>query len=166
MNSNDNDAISTGDPISDIIAAVLREGSHDELLRSRLPKNTVQQAAVSIADNPMQGDKILAALFPNGIPANELFYDGLIQLEYRLGHHNDLHQLNGLIWSRAFSQLLTADGFALIEAFAHKNSRSFFVGLAAFPTFLQTTSLPAAFLAHWIPEVRIRLGNDMASGGF
>jgi hypothetical protein len=166
MSSNANEPVSSGDPVSDIIAALLRQGSHQELQRSRLSKNTVQQAAAKVADNPAQADNILAALFPNGIPATESFYDGLAEIEYRLGHHDDLHQLDGLVWARAFSALPPQVGFELLNSFTGENSRSFFVGLYALPTLLQSISLPADFLADWIIAIRTRLGNDGASSGF
>jgi hypothetical protein len=128
--------------VDKVIAALLREGTPQEIIQTRLTPDVIGAVAGACSQTDTISDHILDRLCPTDLPRNEAFYARLAQLEFKLGWSNEARQLAGILWARVFARLGEVDKrsllFAMIEPGTH-----FFTALQALQPLFNNMRLTA-----------------------
>lgn len=115
------------------------------------------------ADNGILDDAIAAAGLED-IAKEGRFFDFLGKSSHRMSLGEGCNALLGLIWAGVYNKASEATKDLLLTGLL--TARDFFTPLYALPEFIRQADIAALSLAPWLVQVRGRLGNDGASGGF
>lgn len=119
--------------------------------------------------NAFQADKgrlddAIAAANLEDVANESRFFDFLQKSAHRMSWGKGSSALLGLIWASVYNKASEATKSLLLNGLL--THRDFFTPLYALPEFIKQADIPAVSLAPWLVQVRGRLGNDGADGGF
>lgn len=150
-------------PIEQVRAALSRP--HD--FRQQHPaEDVVREAARVIGESRAMAAELRDLVFQNGIPLDTSFYECLQSVEARLGFSNAAGEIVGNIWAAALPDDSSAKQQSLFSQLLTAQNHQFFSALRALPSVIGMVYIPADFLIGWFIDLRVRVANDFAQGGF
>lgn len=109
-------------------------------------------------------NEAIAAAKLDGVADGGRFFTFLSKFGHRISWGAGRNSLLGLIWAGVFNRASETTKELLLAGLL--TDRDFFTPLYALPGLLKGADIPPLRLAPWFIQVRSKLGNDGASGGF
>jgi hypothetical protein len=148
-----------------IIQAVLPSAASDTQ-QHHLSKEVLQQGAKLIAECDEFAEEVAGAVFPNGIPPDVSFYTHLQRLQLALAFSEEASAIAGHVWIRFMQRISREHQIEILRKLIATDNLCFFFALDALPLVIAKILLPSDFLLPWFLELRSKIGNDFAQGGF
>jgi hypothetical protein len=143
-----------------IASAALNEAERS----ATLPNEAVDEALTLLKSRGDTAEQFNGSLFPGGIPLDGSFYARLYRVAAIVGFDDGGTEFVGHVWSAALLTLAEPDREKLLRSLP--TGHEFFVILRSLPFVLKRCRFEPPFLIDTLIEIRTRIGNDMAQGGY
>lgn len=124
------------------------------------------EVACVIHEQTGLADELRDLIFGTTIPLDTAFFHSLMSVGTRLGFSEPATEIAGEIWASAMGKLSADEQQTLLSQLLAAPNLEFFTSLRALPWVVRSFQVPADFLIDWFTELRNRVGNDFAQGGF
>lgn len=132
--------------------------------RPQLEMEAVEAELHTLAANVAAQDRVLASLFPEGVPHNAQLIESIYRLGVSLHESEQSGRLTALLMRRVFQAIPAEDKQSLLASLPSADNLAFWMAIELLQTVLPEIALPQSFMSDWFLSMADRVGNDMAGG--
>lgn len=138
--------------------------NHEHSRQRDIDDQQLQELASALTKHPELLHSILSSLQLRELADVGRFFEFISGASDLIGYDSGRSVLLGMLWAEVFVSACEETRQKLLDGLL--TDRSFFSPLCCVPSFVERVSMPTDQMEQWLVQIRVRLGNDGASGGF